>query len=244
MPLVTGTRSPRLWARLPRPRAPALAVGPPFLTSALAPEAAAFSAATVLRPTVPLGVSWAAFWKRLTALTVEGPNCPSTRTLKPALRSARCSSRTSVPLAPARRARSPRCVPVARLATAAGALTTPQHTAAATSDRTKRRNDGGTTAGTPFFGRLRGELSGSREKGRATPSEDGDSPLTTVMVSGSPASFRWGRKEFGWSQRPEQHTEVVGGYAFCPVLRLSIPTKTRWERIFRAPESGAPIGVS
>ena len=47
-----------------------------MLTSALAPEAAAFSAATVLRPTVPLGVSWAAFWKRLTAVTVDGPELP------------------------------------------------------------------------------------------------------------------------------------------------------------------------
>src|SRR4029079_11749964 len=156
MPLVTGTRSPRLWARRPRPRARALAVVPPLLTSALAPETAAFSAATVLRPTVPLGVSWAAFWKRLKAVRVDGPNWPSTLTLKPALRRARCSSRTSVPLAPARRARSPRCVPVDRLATAAGAVTAPQHTAAATTDTTKRRNDGGTTAGTPFFGRLRG----------------------------------------------------------------------------------------
>src|SRR4051794_10467933 len=34
------------------------------------------------------------------------------------------------------------------------------------------------------------------------------------MASGSPASFRWGRKEFGWSQRPGQDTQVVGCYAF------------------------------
>ena len=76
MPLVTGTRSPRLLARGCRARAPVRSrMVPPLLTSALAPEAAAFSAATVLRPTVPLGVSWAAFWKRLTAVTVDGPNC-------------------------------------------------------------------------------------------------------------------------------------------------------------------------
>src|SRR3954453_1302187 len=34
------------------------------------------------------------------------------------------------------------------------------------------------------------------------------------MASGSPASSRWGRKEFGWSQRPGQDTQVVGGYVF------------------------------
>src|ERR671933_1008067 len=36
------------------------------------------------------------------------------------------------------------------------------------------------------------------------------------MASGSPASLRWGRREFGWSQRPRQDIEVVGGY----VVRL------------------------
>src|ERR671932_630697 len=36
------------------------------------------------------------------------------------------------------------------------------------------------------------------------------------MASGSPASLRWGRKEFGWSQRPRQDIEVVGGYVRWP----------------------------
>src|SRR3954449_1565128 len=158
MPRLTGTRSPRLLAR-PRLRLLLLlrvAAVPPFLleTLALPARAAAFSAATVLRPTVPLAVSCAARWKRLTARTVEEPNCPSTLTAKPALRRAFWSSRTSLPLAPRRSARSPRCVPGERLATAAGAATAPQQSRTARTDRRKRQADGGTTAGTPFFGRL------------------------------------------------------------------------------------------
>ena len=68
-----------------RSRAEAAEV-PPLLTSALGAVEARLSAATVWRPTVPLGVSWAARWKRLTAVTVDGPYCPSTFTPKPALR--------------------------------------------------------------------------------------------------------------------------------------------------------------
>src|SRR6185312_14977998 len=154
MPTFTGMRSPRLRAR-PRVALRGLADVPPLLlTAALEPFAAAFSAATVLVPTVPLAVSCAARWKRLTARTVDGPNWPSTLTENPALRRAFCNSRTSVPRAPARRARSPRCARVERFATAAGAATVPQHRAAATTDMAIRRTDGGTTAGTPFFGRL------------------------------------------------------------------------------------------
>src|SRR4051812_50224614 len=55
-----------------------------------------------------------------------------------------------------------------------------------------------------------------RERGRPTPFEAGVSPLATKVASGSPASFRWGRKEFGWSQRPGQDTQVVGGYVSRP----------------------------
>src|SRR4029079_13128971 len=69
---------------------------------------------------------------------------------------------------------------------------------------------------------------GSREKGRATPFGNGDSPLATVVASGSPVSVRWGRKEFGWSQRRGQHTQVVGGYAFCPIRSRSMPRKFPW----------------
>src|SRR4051812_35755253 len=160
MPRLTGTRSPRLLARpLLRLRLRLrVAAVPPFLalTFALDPVAAARSAAMVLRPTVPLAVRCAARWKRLTARTVVGPNWPSTLTEKPALRRAFCSSRTSDPLAPARRARAPRCAPLERFATAVGAETVPRHRATAKTDTTRRRIDGGTTAGTPFFGRLRG----------------------------------------------------------------------------------------
>src|SRR3954447_6186326 len=104
MPRLTGTRSPRLLAR-PRLRPLLLlrvAAVPPLLleTLALPARAAAFRAATLLRPTgplggsggarraVPLAVSCAARWKRLTAGTVEAPNWPSTLTEKPALRRA------------------------------------------------------------------------------------------------------------------------------------------------------------
>ena len=45
---------------------------------------------------------------------------------------------------------------VVRLASAAGAATVPKHRATAKTDMARRRIDGGTTAGTPFFGRLRG----------------------------------------------------------------------------------------
>src|SRR4051812_17165563 len=55
-----------------------------------------------------------------------------------------------------------------------------------------------------------------RERGRPTPFEAGVSPLACRVASGSPASFRWGRKEFGWSQRPGQDTQVVGGYVSPP----------------------------
>src|SRR3954451_1151055 len=127
MPRLTGTRSPRLLAR---PLWPRLADVPPLLaTLALDPRAAARSAATVLRPTVPLAVRRAARWKRLTARTVVGPNWPSTLTEKPARRRAFCNSRTSCPLAPARSARSPRWAPVERLAIADGAANAPRHRA-------------------------------------------------------------------------------------------------------------------
>ena len=46
-------------------------------------------------PTVPLGVSRDARWKRLTARSVPVPNRPSSLTLKPACPSACCSRRTS-----------------------------------------------------------------------------------------------------------------------------------------------------
>src|SRR5689334_23508754 len=95
MPFFTGTRSPRLRERLRRAARGVAEVPPLLLTEALDPLDAALSAATVLAPTVPLGVSCAARWKRLTARTVEGPNLPSTLTEKPALRSAFCNSRTS-----------------------------------------------------------------------------------------------------------------------------------------------------
>src|SRR3954452_21799678 len=36
------------------------------------------------------------------------------------------------------------------------------------------------------------------------------------MACGSPASHRWGRREFGWSQRLRHCSEVVGGYVSRP----------------------------
>ena len=66
--------------------------------------------------------------------------------------------------------------------------------------------DGGTTAGTPFLGAYGVSCRARAKRAALHRSEDGDSPLATVVASGSPASVRWGRKEFGWSQRRGQHS--------------------------------------
>ena len=106
IPRLTGMRSPRLWWVA---ASSGLSGLKPPLALALDPRSARFRAATVRVPTVPLGVSREARWKRLTARNVPVPNRPSSLTLKPACPSACCSSRTSAPEAPARSVRSPRC---------------------------------------------------------------------------------------------------------------------------------------
>ena len=145
-------RSPSARAR---GRAPTLSEPKPTppLLAALAPlRVAARRRATVLRPAVPLGVSPATAWNALTASAVAASKEPSAVTSNPARCSSCCSSRTSVPLTPARSVREPSEAADVGSATAATGATSVGTTSIANADMKTALLRLGTTAKTPSLG--------------------------------------------------------------------------------------------